>query len=57
MKGQSEVKADDLNGKRRNLTAQESTRQRQREESLDWISTNALTTLRLAWCSQSDDRV
>ncbi len=57
MKEQSEVKADDLNGKRQNLTAQESTRQRQREESLDWISTNALTTLRLAWRSQSDDRV
>ena len=57
MKGQSEVKADDLNGNSRNLTAQESKRQQQRDETLDWISTNALSALRLTWCSRSDDRV
>ena len=49
MKEQSKIKADVLQGKRQILTAQESKRQRQRAETLNWISTNALSTLRLAW--------
>ena len=51
MKRQSNIKADDLNPIRPNMTVQESKCQQQRTETLKWISENALSALRLAWRS------
>ena len=49
MKGRSNSKAGDLNGKYFSMTALETERQQQREETLKWISNSAISTLRLAW--------
>lgn len=52
MKEQPNLNAGVLKGQHLNMTTQEIKRQQQREEALDWISTNALSTLRLAWRSK-----
>ena len=49
MKGQSNIKADDLNRKYLSMTALLNERQQQREKTLQWISVSALSKLRLAW--------
>jgi len=49
MKGQSNIKADDLNRKFVRKSALANERQEQRERTLRWISVSALSKLRLAW--------
>ena len=49
MKGQSNIKADDLNGKYLGVNVLLNERQQQRERTLKWISDSALSKLRLAW--------
>ena len=49
MKGQTNIKADDLNSKHLSMTALPNERQVQREKTLQWISVSALSKLRLAW--------
>jgi hypothetical protein len=49
MRRKSDIAVNALTDEHPNIAAQKAQRQQQREQTLEWISTTAFSTLRLAW--------
>jgi hypothetical protein len=53
MRRKPDIAVNALSEEHLSRVAQEAFRQQRREQTLEWISTNALSTLRLAWRKSS----
>ncbi len=50
MTRKSDIEVNTLTSSYAHMAGLEPLRQQQREQTLEWISTNALSTFRSAWC-------